>query len=619
MLTRLLERAVRRRPDKVALVQGARRISYAELAQQVGRCAAGFADLGVAAGDCVAVALANAPEFVIALLATARLRAIVLPLNPLFRREEMARLLRDARPRVLVADASSVAACREALAETGGGAQVVGVGLAQPVPDFAGLGRGLPPRAAEEEPWDGPALWLHTSGTTDSYKRVCCTQRNLYYEAHNFVETLDLRADDTILCAIPLHHSYGIGNALLDALYQGATLVMTDAPGELGEPPFANRAAQVLDLIARERVRVLPCVPHQFQVLAAWPPQASADLRGVRLCISSGDVLPRATFEAFRARWGLPVRSLYGSTEAGSIAIDTRPDAEVRFGTLGQPLMNVEIAIRDAAGAPVPPGVSGAIWVRSPVIPPTLYDNRPEVNTQVFRDGFYDTGDSGCVDAEGMLSMTGRKQSFVSIGGYKVDLAEVEEVLQSCPGVAEAAALGVEVPGMGVLVKAVVVGSCTDAQVRRHCQEHLAFFKVPRLIDRREALPRSPVGKVLKSELADVSGYLARLAQGPAAELARRWPSALPARRQALLEELVGLQLADVLNRPAADIPRDAGFMDLGLDSFGAIELLGRLEYLLDRKLQQTLTFDHPTVRAIAAHLLAAQAVPPAPGRETMP
>jgi acyl carrier protein len=174
---------------------------------------------------------------------------------------------------------------------------------------------------------------------------------------------------------------------------------------------------------------------------------------------------------------------------------------------------------------------------------------------------------------------------------------------------------------MGVLVKAVIVApeSCSDAQVRRHCQERLAFFKVPRLIERRAALPRSALGKVLKSELSDVSGYTARLAHGPAAQLAQRWSTALPARRRDLLEELVGLQLADVLNRPAADIPRSVGFVDLGLDSFGAIELRARLEYLLARKLPQTLTFDHPSVRAIAAHLLAAPAVPPDPGRETMP
>jgi long-chain acyl-CoA synthetase len=620
MLSQLLARAVRRHPDKLAVVQGARRLSYSELAERVARCAAGFAELGVGQDACVALALANSPEFIIGLLAAARLRAVVLPLNPLFRREEMVRLLRDAPPQVLVADACSLDVCRHAAAELAGGTCLLRVGVDGAEPAFDALGSGLLPLAASEAPWEGPALWLYTSGTTESYKRVCCTQRNLYYEALNFVETMALDEEDTILCAIPLYHSYGIGNALLDALYLGATLVMTDVAGPAGEPPFASRALQVLELVQRERVRFFPGVPHQFKVLASWPRSARAALGNLRLCVSSGDSLPRATFDAFRARWGLPVRSLYGSTEAGSIAIDSRPDREVQFGTLGRPLENVEIAIRDAAGAPVAPGESGAIWVRSPVIPPTLYDNRPAENAKVFRDGFYDTGDVGRVGEDGLLSMTGRRQRLVNIGGYKVDLAEVEEVLQSCPGVVEAAALGVEIPGMGVLVKAAIVASerCSDAQVRRHCQERLAFFKVPRLIERHALLPRSPVGKVLKSELSDVSGYTASLTHGPSADLARRWSSALPARRQALLEELVGLQLAHVLNRAAADIPRSAGFVDLGLDSFGAIELRARLEYLLARKLPETLTFDHPSVRAIAAHLLA-PAAPPDLDRETTP
>jgi hypothetical protein len=184
--------------------------------------------------------------------------------------------------------------------------------------------------------------------------------------------------------------------------------------------------------------------------------------------------------------------------------------------------------------------------------------------------------------------------------------------------VSEAAALGVDIPAMGTLVKAVIVAShaCTNVQVRQHCQERLDFFKVPRLIERRDALPRSPVGKVLKSELGDVSDYLARLSQGAATRLAQRWPDALPARRQAMLEDLVGLQLADVLNRPAAEIPRNTGFVDLGLDAFGAIELRARLEYLLARKLPETLTFDHPTVRAVAAHLVAEQAAPFDRGRD---
>src|SRR5262249_38291017 len=156
--------------------------------------------------------------------------------------------------------------------------------------------------------------YLYTSGSTGSRKRLCCTQENLYYEALNFVETVGLTAADTILGTIPLHHSYGLGNCLLDAVYCGSTLVLPDAD----DAPFATRAEHVLRLMRGEAVRFYPGVPYQFQVLAALPESAGPCPPELRLCVSSGDVLPRRTFERFLARFGVPLRSLYGSTEAGS-------------------------------------------------------------------------------------------------------------------------------------------------------------------------------------------------------------------------------------------------------------------------------------------------------------
>lgn len=607
MLTGLLHRAVRRDATRTALVFGRTRIDYAELERRVARCAAGLRDMGVGPGDCVAAVLPTCPEFVVAFLAAARLRAILLPLSPLYRRDELERFLADAKAKVIVTDKARMPVCRPIALALTPSARLVAVGNGDADLAFEALGDGVPPVPAGET-WHGPALYLYTSGSTDTYKRLCCTQENLFYEALNFVETLGLGADDTILCAIPLHHSYGLGNGLMDALYSGATLVLLEPFGEEAEQPFGSRATHVLSLIEREQVRFYPGVPHQFAVLAALPPETPADLSGLRLCTSSGDVLPRRTFEAFLARFGQPIRSLYGSTEAGSISVDIRPASAIEFGSLGPPLKNVTIDIRDAAGATLPTGQAGAIWVNSPVIPPTLYDNRPALNATLFRDGFYDTGDVGLIDAAGRLVMTGRKQSFVDIAGYKVDLGEVEEALQSCPGVTEAAALGVEIPHMGTLIKASVVASpaCTDAAIRAHCRDRLAFFKLPRLIERRDRLPRSPIGKVLKSELADVSAYLAGISHGVTGDLVRQAATAPLPRRRRLLERLVQAQLADVLDRPLGEAPRGTGFVDLGLDSFTAIELRARLEYLLGRRLPETLTFDYPTVAAVADYLATA-------------
>jgi long-chain acyl-CoA synthetase len=587
MLSAMLHKAVRAHPDKEAIVQGSRRVRYRELDALAGRCAAGLRRLGVGAGACVAVVLPNGPEFVAALFACARLRAVMLPLNPQSTREELLRFLDDAQARVVIADSKKVLSFA--------GADVVATDFEALLSESAVMG--------PEVPFAGRALYLYTSGSTDTFKRLSCTQENLYYEAHNFVETVGLTAADTILCTIPLHHSYGLGNCLLDAVYAGSTLVML----EPDEVPFAARCTQVLELIRKERIRFYPGVPYQFQILAELPELSRSDLAGLRLCVSSGDVLPRQTYDRFLERFGVPIRSLYGSTEAGSIAINTDPDSQMEAGSLGPPLRNVTIAIRDAQGKELPADVDGEIWVKSPTIPPTGYDNRGDLTYETFRAGFYKTGDIGQRDQRGHLLLAGRKQSFITIAGHKVDTAEVEEVLQSCPGVREAAVLGVEVPRMGTLLKAALVtdGACRPSEIWEFCRHRLAFYKVPRLIETHSSLPRNAMGKVLKSELGGVESYLAGIRNGEAAQIVSRLSTVFSGKGRSMMTSLVQAQVAAVLGRPIATVPRDVGFVELGMDSFGAIDLRARLEYLFDRELPQTFTFDHPTVDALTDRLLS--------------
>jgi long-chain acyl-CoA synthetase len=275
-------------------------------------------------------------------------------------------------------------------------------------------------------------------------------------------------------------------------------------------------------------------------------------------------------------------------------------------GSLGPPLRNVTIEIRDAEGQELPPGVDGEIWVKSPTMPPTGYDNRSDLTLETFRAGFYKTGDIGGLNHRGHLILAGRKQSFINIAGNKVDTSEVEEVLQSCPGVREAAVLGVEVPRMGTLMKAALVtdGPCRPAEIRDYCRQRLAFYKVPRLIEVYPSLPRSAMGKVLKSELSGVESYLEAIRNAEATQFIGRLSTVSAAKRRSLVTALVLTQVAAVLGRPIKTVPCNLGFIELGMDSFGAIELLARLEYLFDHELPQTFTFDHPTVDAITQSLM---------------
>jgi long-chain acyl-CoA synthetase len=364
----MLWKTVCAHPERAAIVQGGKRITYNELHDLSGRCAAGLRLLHVGPGDCVAFVLPNCPEFVASFLACAWLRAVLLPLDPKCSGDELRHLLADVQARAVITGPSGASAL------AGTGASVV---------TFEQLIRS-PADPMPADQFSGPVLYLYTSGSTAVRKRLCCTQENLYWEAYNFVETVGLTSADNILCTIPLWHSYGIGNCLLDALYTGSTLVLTEAD----DVPFAARCRRVFELIQEEAIRFFPGVPYQFQILASLPDRRSSDLACLRLCISSGDVLSRHTYDRFMMRYALPIRSLYGSTEAGSIAINVDPDGHVEPGSVGPPLRNVAIEIRDAEGRVLPTGMDGEIWVKSPTIPPSGYDNRGELNHGVFRGGF---------------------------------------------------------------------------------------------------------------------------------------------------------------------------------------------------------------------------------------
>ena len=455
---------------------------------------------GVRGADCVATVLPNGPELVVTLFATAILDAVLLPLAPLLGETELRRYFADTRPRVVLADQYHVARCEALARGTDADTRVLTASLAY----LEQVERA----AASKEPSRGRALYLYTSGSEGYQKRVCRTQENLHYEAVNFVTSAGLGPSDTMFCLVPLYHSYGLGNGLLAAVGAGATLVLLapriEQDGVI-DVPFAARCEEVLELIAREQVQVIAGVSHQFAALAGMPAAQPSALSGVRWCFSSGGHLPVDVYRRFFDRFGVPIRQIYGSTETGSVTANLETSASFRPDSVGRPLANVTVKLVGEAGEDIGSGELGAIWVASPVIPPGGYDNRPELNEETFGGGYYRTGDMGRRAEDGSLFVVSRKQTFIETGGYKVDPREVEAVLQEHPRVREVVVLGIDEPALGQIVKAVVVldGSCGPAELTAYCAERLAAFKVPRKIEIRAALPRSPLGKILKQELLE--------------------------------------------------------------------------------------------------------------------
>jgi len=242
-----------------------------------------------------------------------------------------------------------------------------------------------------------------------------------------------------------------------------------------------------------------PGVFFRMMADASYSPRLTA----LRLCFSAGTALPRETFDTFHERFGVPVRQLYGCTEAGALTINLDEDPTPTAESVGRPLNGVSVEVKDETDAVVPPGVTGEVVVRTAAMT-RGYHGMDDHNSEVFRNGAYRTGDVGHLDADGRLWLTGRKKLFIEVVGNKVDPAEVEDALSTHPAVQESVVVGIPSAIAGEeLIKAVVVAASPieEEALIEHCADRLASFKVPALVEFRDEIPRSPLGKVLRKYL----------------------------------------------------------------------------------------------------------------------
>jgi long-chain acyl-CoA synthetase len=358
---------------------------------------------------------------------------------------------------------------------------------------------------AEIAPYEGDVIYQYSSGSTGRPKRVSRTQKNLFHQANNCVTTLNVTESDNILCIVPLFHAYGFGECLLAATFTGATLVILEQFMQNGvavEMPFVFRCPRVLNLIETEEITILPAVPYIYSILAATPYQTQVDFASLRACISAGNFLSKDTFDKFLHRFGIPLRQLYGCTEAGAVAINLEAEADLQYDSIGLPMKNVEIKVMDDEGNELPAGLIGEFVIKSETLT-TGYYNLPEVNKEAFQNGHFFTGDLGKKDEQGRLYLTGRKKIFIDTGGHKVDPLEVEDVLMMHPKVAEAVVVGTKAPLGGEMVKAVLVlnGECKEQEILAFCKDKLADYKTPKFIEFRQELPKNPLGKVLRKKV----------------------------------------------------------------------------------------------------------------------
>jgi long-chain acyl-CoA synthetase len=496
MLMQLLYEQARTRPEHTALVHRGERIAFGDLVQWIERLAGGLAQRGIGPGDAVGLVLPDDPWFVVSLHAITALGGVVVPVNPAFKQAELEYCFRSAGVSTVISDERAAGVCGRIAASMEGEVQVITTSTAHGQADTLdavleeGSAGHLDERAADE-----PFVYQFSSGSTGRPKRVPRTHGQCAAEAALY-RSLGLSHEDRIFSAIPLFHTWGMGACLFASAASGATVVILEDP-----QPFLLKRHRALELIEQERATVFPGVPFNFRLMAEAPTRA--DLSSLRLCFSAGTALPRESFEAFGERFGVLVRQLYGSTETGMIAANLTTDPVATFASVGEPLAGVEVGVFDEDGTELPPGSVGEIAVRSPAASDG-YADADERSRAAFREGRFFTGDLGHMDEAGLLYLEGHRKLLIEVGAFKVDPIEVQDVLETHPAVDEAIVVGVSRETAGEeAVKAVIVPSddCEEHELLSLCRERLANFKVPRTIEFRDRIPRSPLGKVLRKDL----------------------------------------------------------------------------------------------------------------------
>jgi fatty-acyl-CoA synthase len=493
--------------DRLALTDAERRLDYAALEERCRRLAAVLRERGVGPGDRVAIVLGNRTAYVEAVFGAARIGAIAVPLNARLAPPEIARLLDDCTPRVLVVEAGLEGVLDRACAASaappatrlvaGGVPDAYERALASVRPD---------PRIEAVSPED-PMMIMYTSGTTGVPKGALLPHRKTLFNALNAMHFFGLRSDDRVLVALPLFHSFGLAILSIPTFYAGGAVHLV--------PRFEPH--DVWRRVEREEITFFGAVPTMFRaLLEALDDPATGPrprLGSLRFLFSAGAAIPVERIRAFQ-RHGLLVKQGFGQTETSILcALDAR-DALRKAGSVGRPVFHVDLRIvarEDLAGPTeawrdVAPGEAGEIVVRGPI---TMlgYWNRPEATAETIRDGWLRTGDLGTFDDEGFVTLVGRARDLFISGGENVYPAEVEAVFGTHPAIREVGVVGVPDDRWGEVGRAYVVlaeGHPLDADALREWgRERLAVFKVPAEFVAVPALPRTETGKIQKHRLVE--------------------------------------------------------------------------------------------------------------------
>ena len=524
-ISEALSRSAKNFPNHTALNYMGKRITYKELNDLVNQFANVLQSFGIEPGDKVGVCLPNIPQVIIADLAIFRVGAVVVQNNPLYTERELAYQLDDSDARMVITLTLLVPRMEKIKSQTKL-EKIIGchihsylpfpkkqlfpfikkdmVRKVTPTDDvkvFCDIINQYSPEPVEDKSdWDAMGAILYTGGTTGVSKGVMLSHSHLSSNVQQFAAWVpDLKpGEERLVGNFPVFHTAGFSAIQNFVTWQAWEDIMVPRP-----EPQIN-----IDIIKKYKPTFLPGVPTIFVGLLAEPTIRNMDLSSIKGFFSGAAPLAADTIKDLKDLTGAIMCEVYGSTEAGPFITITPWGGEVKPGTVGVPVADTEVKIVDIETGEneLPLGEDGEIIIKGPQIMMGYY-KKPEATAEVLKDGWFYTGDIGRFDEDGYLKITDRKKDMIIAGGYNIYPVEVDGVLFDHPKILEACTVGVKDEYRGETVKAYVVvregERLTEEEITEFCREKLAAYKVPKIIEFIDELPKSAVGKVLRRKLKE--------------------------------------------------------------------------------------------------------------------
>jgi len=480
-------------PDQVAIVDGDREVSYGQFLDQVQNFGAALIARGLQRGDRVAIVLPNRIEAAVACYGTWLAGGVAVPFNAQARLRDFASWLRHCGAHVVVHERGHVD-IEQALSEAAS-THAIGLDAAQSFVAEDTAHRDPLPVTSDPA---APAAILYTSGTTGAPKGVMLSHANLLANVDSVLAYLQLESNDSVLSVLPFYYAYG-ASVLHTHLVSGSTLRL--APNLL----FPHL---IVEALVRDRVTGFSGVPSTFALLLDRVNLADYDLSGLRYLTQAGGAMSPALTR--RLRSALPQARLfvmYGQTEATSRLTWLPPERlDEKIGSVGIAVRDVQLEIRRDDGACAALGETGDVWACGPNVMAGYWQD-PDATAAVLRDGWLRTGDMGHLDAEGFLTLAGRRSDMIKTGAHRVHPNDIEDAIAELAGVREVAVVGIDDEVLGQVIKAVVVaddlGPRGVDRIKAHCRARLAPYKIPKQVEFVNSLPRTASGKVRRILLTE--------------------------------------------------------------------------------------------------------------------